>query len=134
MADDAAASGKKREAAMMLSAAEKKFDEEDFEECLKQAGEALKLFKDMGASGKSEVADAQRLMVAATKDAEAATKLATEEMEKFKSAGDKKGEGSMLLSLAEMLCDASGKGKKDKYPEAADKVKAAIELSRKIRR
>jgi len=121
IADDSSKSPKAREAAMLYAVAEGHLlEDEDYEEALKQSSAALALFKE--AKDKRGMADALRLLVMAhlckahamraVKDTEgvaAAMKEAEEKardnLGKFKSVSDRRGEATMLLSLADVCLE-----------------------------
>jgi tetratricopeptide (TPR) repeat protein len=120
-ADDSTLSKPQREAMMLFAVAEGHLsEEEDFEEALKSAQDALKLFKEAG--DKKGEADTLRLIVTANRakaqalrylEGEAATAGALEDAKKyaaemyaaFKAAGEKRGAACMLFSLAECKLD-----------------------------
>jgi tetratricopeptide (TPR) repeat protein/acyl carrier protein len=140
LADDAAVAEKKREAAMLFSAAEKRMDKEDLDECVRAASGAVKLFRELGEAGKAGLADALRIVIIAQMvkaeelraEPTEAVKTANTELSKFKNSGDKRGQASMLLSIAEVYADWKGKEKKEKYSEGCDKAKEALSLFKEV--
>jgi tetratricopeptide (TPR) repeat protein/acyl carrier protein len=141
IADDAATAEKKREAAMLFSAAEKRLEKEDLDEALRAASGAARLFADLGEAGKTGRADALRIMVTThmvkadelKAEPVEAVKLANAELSKFKNSGDKRGEAAMLLSLAEVCSEWTGKDKREKFMEGAEKAKEAVKLFKEVK-
>uniref|UniRef100_A0A7S1QFM9 Carrier domain-containing protein n=1 Tax=Alexandrium catenella TaxID=2925 RepID=A0A7S1QFM9_ALECA len=137
MADDSAASGPKREAAMLFSAAEGFLEAADPKECLKVAQEALDKFKALGDTGKDGVADALHLIVDAHrldayinyKEPEEGLKVANEELAKFKDGGNKRGQATMQLAIAEMGTDNL---RLNKRRDALEPVTEALTLAKEL--
>lgn len=108
LADDATVASKKREAAMLYSAAEEALGEEDVESCLKSAGEALDIFREVGdAIG---IADTLVVVIRAHRfnsdidnlDPDEALRVADSELQIARTAGDKRAEACMLMMHAEV--------------------------------
>jgi len=124
VADDSSQSAEKRQAAMLVSMAEDHLtNTEDLDEAMKHANQALARFRELG--DVVSVSDTARLKIHILRaQAEAARftagmvkhddildqaeKYAKEELAKCKAAGDKRGEGAMLLSLTEVGLDMTG--------------------------
>jgi len=122
LASDDGQNPQQREASMLFSVAEEHIDEdEDYDAALKAAEDAAAIFKQLG--NMRGLADAVRLVIHAISGKAAdyrwnekgnsdtnlcgqtllkAEERAQEELDKFKEAGDKVGEGCMQLSLAEL--------------------------------
>jgi len=108
MADDATSAPKRKEAAMLLAAAEDALDQEDGEAALTSANQAVEMFREIG----DAVALADALVVicrtqdfmalAQAKDPDEALRTAEGELSICKAAGNKRGEASMLLAVAEI--------------------------------
>jgi len=138
LADDSAKTKASREAGMLVAAAEGHLNvDEDFTEAMKSAGDAYKLFSDAG-DGKGE-ADAMRIMIQAyrvkaqflrydtnpdaSKQAyEEGEAKAKEMIETFKSKANKRGEASMLLSLAEIYFDKKSSKRKETSVQTAQEA------------
>jgi len=134
MAEDSSATKKAKQAAALLTKAEGYLNDEDTAQCLKSADEALSIFRAENATG--GVADALRVMVDAhrmnalftnTKPEEALF-LAKEELEMFKTVGDKRGQGVMLLSLAQVYIGQTKLvGSKD-FDRAKESATSALKI------
>mmetsp|Transcript_157788 Transcript_157788/g.287480 ORF Transcript_157788/g.287480 Transcript_157788/m.287480 type:complete len:848 (-) Transcript_157788:31-2574(-) len=113
VANDGKAGGAASEAAMLLSTAEGNLKEGLAGDCLEAATKAEGLFK--GAGDKVGAADSMSMIVNALRmEAEMAGEMpmkamdkASEEMQKLKSAGDKRGEMCMTLAYAEIKARTS---------------------------
>merc|ERR1719188_1840704 len=128
LADDTNESPAKREAAMVYSVAEKHLsdeglDTEDLEAGMKTAKEAAEKFEKAG--DKDGVVDSKRLEVfgyrlraeasdwenegeAAMEFRKEAMQTAKEALAKYQESGNKRGQGAMLLSLAEIVLEHRG--------------------------
>uniref|UniRef100_A0A7S2IEW3 Tetratricopeptide repeat protein 29 n=1 Tax=Alexandrium andersonii TaxID=327968 RepID=A0A7S2IEW3_9DINO len=143
-ADDGASSGKKREAAMLFSVAEGHLNDEVPDEALTSAKDALAIFK--GINDSTGMADAQRLVMHATRmkatalktagDASEAEKILADaetamrdELAAFTESGNKRGQAAMLLAVAEALVAAGGTPKK---AEALDNLLDAQDLAQEV--
>lgn len=92
----------KDEAPMLLMVAEGHLVEEQDEDALKAASDALSIFRAQGE--KSGIADAVRVVTQCyclQERPEKASEMARQELTKFKQMGDDTGVGKMLLSIAE---------------------------------
>lgn len=132
LADDSALEMKKREAAMLFTAAEGHLNDEQGAQALKSAMEALTLFREVG--DKNAVHDTLRIVVnthrmesafAYEDQPEEAMRIANEELDKFKAAGDNRGEAAMKLSLAECICDRR-RAKPSQLEDAESHAKEAL--------
>lgn len=139
---------KNREAAFAFIVAEQHLNEdENHVEALRHAAQAVKLFRESGDEHSATDAlrlslHAQRLKAQAQvyvenkaeedvkKTIAALEQMANEEMEKFRIAGDKRGEAAMLLSLAE--AHALSRAGSKKHQLAKQSVRAAIDLFREV--
>lgn len=161
LADDDSLAPASREAAMLMTTAEAHLNEQgDHEGALKTALQALELYR--GLNDATAEADALRMVVHAYRlkadfllydggsGAEnqaadlydAAQKLAQEQLQRFQAAGNKRGQGAMTLSLAEIADDRRAKYDPDElrevlrlasqakaiFAEAGDKKMEAIAL------
>eukprot|EP00928_Gymnodinium_smaydae_P032917 TRINITY_DN23727_c0_g1_i1.p1 TRINITY_DN23727_c0_g1~~TRINITY_DN23727_c0_g1_i1.p1 ORF type:complete len:867 (-),score=212.74 TRINITY_DN23727_c0_g1_i1:42-2642(-) len=143
-AETTGGSAREREAAVLFSVAEGHLnDDEDFEEALKAAKEALAVFRDVGDS--KAVADTLRLIVHAHKakaellrfaggeggagDASAsealrdAEEVVQNELEQFRKKGDHRSVGAMLLSLAEVHSHLRTADKREEACKAAQEAR-----------
>lgn len=149
VAADSSKTGKEREAAMLFSVAEEHIDDdEDYDEALRAANEALELFRTMknaqGVSdtlrliflalmGKAEVygwterGDPNKNLVGQT--VEQLKKRTDEELKNFKTNGDKRGEACVLLSLAEFYWRERNQKSRD---DAIQKATQAEKLFREV--
>lgn len=149
VAADGSKGGNEREAAMLFSVAEQHVDDdEDYDEALRAANEALQLFRTMknsqGASdtlrlinlallGKAEVyrwterGDPKTNLVGQTQ--QRAKTQAEEELQNFQKNGDKRGAACMLLSLAEFYWRDRGL---KSHEEAAQKAGEAEQIFREV--
>lgn len=111
-ADDSSTDMCKRSASLLLSTAEGYLNDENSQEAMKTAMEALENFRKIG--NDSGIHDSLRVIINAHRmDADNAYEpkpdqaecLVEEELDKFRQKGDERGEASMLLSKAECMCD-----------------------------
>jgi len=103
LAEDDSTSSQAREAAMLISVAEQCLYDEDGDQALQSATEALDKFKTLNDT--KGVADSARTLNSAyilKGLQDKALENATTELETFKAAGNKRGEASMKLSMAEV--------------------------------
>lgn len=107
-------------------------------ECLRAATDALNIFRGLGSEGLNGVHDALRVVVAfhrlkaavEQRKPEEALLLASDELEHCRADGDRRGEASMLLALAEINMDRRGARKRAEALEAAS---AALVTFQEIR-
>jgi len=106
---------------MIFAVAEGRLDDEADEDAIRSATEALTIFREVG--DKTGVADSLRVIIRAhhsralTSSAKVSTEaldVAAQELERFRASGERRGEGAMLLALAEVNAD----GSKEKREEA----------------
>uniref|UniRef100_A0A7S2L8V5 Carrier domain-containing protein n=1 Tax=Zooxanthella nutricula TaxID=1333877 RepID=A0A7S2L8V5_9DINO len=131
LAGDGSQGPKSREAAMLLSAAENSLiAEDDISTATSKASQALNLFREAGDA--NAVADALRLLVNVRAEGEgpkAASDLAIAELQKFSKSGDRRGEASMRLSLAEVAArHPAGDFSGERGVEAFQHARAAVEF------
>jgi len=115
--------GESREAGVLYSVAEGALYDDDGEEALKSATEALRLFRQVKDS--RGTAEALRIAVNAhvlTEQAEEGLRMAGEELAKFQESGDKLGEAVMLLAVAEVSADKLGNEKREDALTAANQA------------
>jgi tetratricopeptide (TPR) repeat protein len=119
------------EAASNLSSAEEKLEDGATAAALEDAEKALSLFKEAGdAAG---TADALRAVVKSQSSFEEAEKLAMQELAKFKTAGDARGQASMHLALAEFGGDKKTSKERTKAERQGSKaVTCARKASDKV--
>lgn len=109
LAGDGSAGPRAREAAMLFSAAEQSLMAEDGAGALRQAEEALAIFREVGDS--TGVADALRILISAHTvmgNSAEASRIACKELEAFRQQGERRGEAAMLLSEAEVAASLAG--------------------------
>jgi len=122
LADDSSRGRLEREAAVFLSIAEEHLEDEDGERAHKAAEQAVAAFKKL--DDERAVADAQRAAIRARclkEERHGAYLAAKVEMELARKKGNKRGEASMMLSVAEVALDHMG----SKHRE--DALKAALD-------
>eukprot|EP00931_Biecheleriopsis_adriatica_P088418 TRINITY_DN62746_c0_g1_i1.p1 TRINITY_DN62746_c0_g1~~TRINITY_DN62746_c0_g1_i1.p1 ORF type:complete len:834 (+),score=260.19 TRINITY_DN62746_c0_g1_i1:94-2595(+) len=118
-----------REAAMYFTVAEKHLHEEEAESAIKNAEEAVSRFRQIG--DEHGIADATRIIIhiLCFKDRrKEANQLAKEELARIQGQQDQRGEGKMLLSLAEV--NAERRGNKNRE-EARERAFKALDIFRK---
>ncbi|CAJ1370517.1 unnamed protein product [Effrenium voratum] len=102
LAEDKNVSPKVREAAMLYSVAEEHLQDDEVEEALSKAGQALELFREAG--NKAGQQDSVRLLCAAERlkqSPDFSIDKVQAELRSFRESDDKRGQGCMLLALAE---------------------------------
>eukprot|EP00439_Symbiodinium_sp_Y106_P039914 s3123_g4.t2 len=107
-------------------------------ECLRAATDALNIFRGLGSVGLNGVHDSLHVVVAfhrlkaavEQRKPEEALLLASDELEHFRADGDRRGEASMLLALAEINMDRRGARKR---AEALEVALAALMTFQEIR-
>jgi len=128
LAEDDTKAPKDREAALLFSVAEKHLEEEEDEDsALTAIDEALQIFREIDDS--CGIADSVRLKIKALmlKDKrKEAQELGKEELSHFRDLGDKRGEGAVLLALAESSFDTVGSRRKDDSLMYAKQAKNAF--------
>lgn len=150
LADDTSEGGKKREAAMMFAAAEAHLnDEEDWQQGHKAANEALNMYRAAGdATGE---ADSLRLVIHAIRlkcemaqwdytlgeniadeARQEAESLASNELGKFASSGNTRGQATMSLSMAEIFLDDRRPGSYKKLGTAEDLISQASKVFQEL--
>jgi len=108
-AKDKSLAPKEREAASYFTVAEAHLHEEQADEALRNAEEALSRFRQLG--DENGVADTTRLIIHVLTFQEKrkdANRTAKSELERIRSGKDRRGEGRMLLALAEVNSERRG--------------------------
>jgi len=124
VARDSSLLPKIREAAMLFSVAEGSLSDDDGPEALKNAKEALKIFTEVGEM--TGVADTLRIVINGhflQGQEEEGYRIAEEQLAAFREKGDRRGEASMLLSIAEVAADKLGPERRDEALSAAGEAR-----------
>lgn len=117
----------RRQAAELYSTAEAFLRNEQVEDCIRESSRAVELFEGLGKEGISGLADALFMLIDAHKQLalsqhekpQQALTLATDSLQKFRAAGDRRGEACMLLALADCNHDKRGRKKRTESLELA---------------
>jgi len=102
-------SQKEREAAQVIVVAEAHLQDEQADKSLKKAEEGLKLFREAG--DEVGVADIIRVTIhclCSKDERREGNRIAKEELERIRAGTDRRGEGKMLLAIAEVNTDRRG--------------------------
>eukprot|EP00930_Biecheleria_cincta_P082646 TRINITY_DN72347_c0_g1_i1.p1 TRINITY_DN72347_c0_g1~~TRINITY_DN72347_c0_g1_i1.p1 ORF type:complete len:821 (+),score=204.70 TRINITY_DN72347_c0_g1_i1:142-2604(+) len=127
----------RREAAQLYSSAEAFLRDEQIEDCIRESSRAVEIFEGCGREGMSGLADAlvmlidahKQLAVSQQEKPQQALTLAQDYLAKFIAAGDRRGEATMLLALAD--CNHDKRGRK-KRTESLELAAEALEIFRAI--
>eukprot|EP00440_Ansanella_granifera_P022091 gb/GFBE01023993.1/.p1 GENE.gb/GFBE01023993.1/~~gb/GFBE01023993.1/.p1 ORF type:complete len:818 (+),score=261.25 gb/GFBE01023993.1/:1-2454(+) len=117
----------KREAAALFSKAEAYLRDEQIEDCIATAAQAVRVFEELGDAGAAGLTDAlfmlidahRLLAIAKQEKPQEGLTLAKENLERFRAAGNRRGEGMMMLSLAEINADKRGRKNRSESLEVA---------------
>ncbi|CAE8672605.1 unnamed protein product, partial [Polarella glacialis] len=126
-----------REAAALFSTAEGYLRNEQVEDCLRVAAAALEVFKSLGDSGQAGFTDTLCMMAdahaqiatAQQRKPEEALAMVTQALSEFRASRDRRGEASMLLSLAVINHDKRGRKKRG---EALESAAEALRIFREV--
>jgi len=127
----------RRKAAELYSSAEAFLRDEQIEDCIEESRRAVELFEGLGSDGVAALPDALAMLIDAhcqlavsqQEKPQQALNLATDGLSKFRTAGDRRGEATMLLALAD--CNHDKRGRK-KRTESLELAAQALEIFRSI--